>query len=212
MEYPPPGTALVEELDQKLLVQLRDGRKIIGVLRSFDQFANLVLEHAVERIIVGTQYCDIPLGIYVLRGENLVLMGQVDPAKEVPPGLTEVTEPEIRQAIRAEKEAARLKGSMLARFDFLVSAVLGVARASSATGCVLCGMSNNNCPQVLYAHIFVLPCANGSLWAWVFPCRQRKQGQVFCQLNDIMHGMNSVDWPVVVPVWLFGGRMTGLLS
>lgn len=120
MEYPPPGTALVEELDQKLLVQLRDGRKIIGVLRSFDQFANLVLEHAVERIIVGTQYCDIPLGIYVLRGENLVLMGQVDPAKEVPPGLTAVTEPEIRQAIRAEKEAARLKGSMLARFDFLV--------------------------------------------------------------------------------------------
>jgi small nuclear ribonucleoprotein (snRNP)-like protein len=77
MEYPPPGTALVEELDRKLLVQLRDNRKIIGVLRSFDQFANLVLEDAVERIIVGSQYCDVPLGIYVLRGENLVLMGQV---------------------------------------------------------------------------------------------------------------------------------------
>jgi U6 snRNA-associated Sm-like protein LSm1 len=134
MEYPPPGTALVEELDQKLLVQLRDGRKIIGVLRSFDQFANLVLEHAVERIIVGTQYCDIPLGIYVLRGENLVLMGQVDPAKEVPPGLTAVTEPEIRTAIRAEKEAARLKGSMLARFDFLVSGVLGLGASCKRSG------------------------------------------------------------------------------
>jgi U6 snRNA-associated Sm-like protein LSm1 len=133
MEYPPPGTALVEELDQKLLVQLRDGRKIIGVLRSFDQFANLVLEHAVERIIVGNLFCDIPLGIYVLRGENLVLMGQVDPDKEVPPGLTAVTEPEIRQAVRAEKEAARLKGSMLARFDFLVrQAVGGVAAAAAA--------------------------------------------------------------------------------
>ena len=55
-----------------------------------------------ERIIVGTLFCDIPLGIYVLRGENLVLMGQVDPAKEVPPGLTAVTEPEIRQAVRAD--------------------------------------------------------------------------------------------------------------
>lgn len=43
-DVPPPGVAIVEELDKKLLVQLRDGRKIIGILRSFDQFANLVLE------------------------------------------------------------------------------------------------------------------------------------------------------------------------
>jgi U6 snRNA-associated Sm-like protein LSm1 len=43
-DVPPPGVAIVEELDKKLLVQLRDGRKIIGTLRSFDQFANLVLE------------------------------------------------------------------------------------------------------------------------------------------------------------------------
>ncbi|KAF6262523.1 hypothetical protein COO60DRAFT_1495501 [Scenedesmus sp. NREL 46B-D3] len=119
MEYPPPGTALVEELDQKLLIQLRDGRKIIGVLRSFDQFANMVLEHAVERIIVGNLYSDIPLGIYLLRGENLVLMGQVDPGRALPPGLRQVTEAEIRTAMRAEKEEARLKGTMRARMDFL---------------------------------------------------------------------------------------------
>ena len=43
-EVPPPGLALVEELDKLLMVQMRDGRKIIGILRSFDQFANLVLE------------------------------------------------------------------------------------------------------------------------------------------------------------------------
>ncbi|KAF8073045.1 LSM1A [Scenedesmus sp. PABB004] len=119
MDYPPPGTALVEELDKKLLIQLRDGRKIIGVLRSFDQFANLVLEHAVERIIVGGLYADVPLGLYLLRGENLVLLGQVDPAREVPPGLTLVSEPEIRTALQAEKEEARLKGTMRARMDFL---------------------------------------------------------------------------------------------
>ncbi len=38
-DVPPPGTALVEELDKRLLVQLRDGRKLVGILRSFDQFA-----------------------------------------------------------------------------------------------------------------------------------------------------------------------------
>ena len=30
---PPPGAALVEDLDKRLLVQLRDGRKIVGTLR-----------------------------------------------------------------------------------------------------------------------------------------------------------------------------------
>lgn len=64
-DVPLPGMALAEELDQRLLLQLRDGRKVLGVLRSFDQFANLVIEGAVERIIVGEQYGDIPLGLQV---------------------------------------------------------------------------------------------------------------------------------------------------
>ncbi|GAU33003.1 hypothetical protein TSUD_358700 [Trifolium subterraneum] len=47
----------------------------MGTLRSFDQFANAVLEGACERVIVGDLYCDIPLGLYVIRGENVVLIG-----------------------------------------------------------------------------------------------------------------------------------------
>ncbi|KOO53588.1 u6 snRNA-associated sm-like protein lsm1 [Chrysochromulina tobinii] len=60
-----------------MLVQLRDGRKIIGLLRSFDQFANVVLEEAVERIIYEKQFADVPLGLYVIRGENVVLLGEM---------------------------------------------------------------------------------------------------------------------------------------
>mmetsp|Transcript_2322 Transcript_2322/g.6321 ORF Transcript_2322/g.6321 Transcript_2322/m.6321 type:complete len:225 (-) Transcript_2322:109-783(-) len=70
--------ALIEELDHKQLVMLRDGRKIVGLFRSCDQFANLVFQNPYERIIVANQYCDIPLGsIYLVRGENVVLMGRV---------------------------------------------------------------------------------------------------------------------------------------
>lgn len=36
-QHTPPHHATQEELDEKLMVQLRDGRKIMGVLRSFDQ-------------------------------------------------------------------------------------------------------------------------------------------------------------------------------
>ena len=48
-----PGTAsLIEEIDKKLLVVLRDGRTLIGWLRSIDQFANLVL-HRCVLVVVG---------------------------------------------------------------------------------------------------------------------------------------------------------------
>ncbi|XP_050896892.1 uncharacterized protein LOC127103701 [Lathyrus oleraceus] len=42
-------------LPQKLLILLRDGRKLMGTLRSFDQFANAVLEGACERVIVAIE-------------------------------------------------------------------------------------------------------------------------------------------------------------
>ncbi|KDO64964.1 hypothetical protein CISIN_1g0321082mg, partial [Citrus sinensis] len=82
----------------KLLVLLRDGRKLMGTLCSFDQFANAVLEGACERVIVGDLYCDIPLGLYVIRGENVVLIGELDLERdELPPHLTHVSVAEIKR-------------------------------------------------------------------------------------------------------------------
>ena len=115
LDVPPPGTALVEELDKKLLVQLRDGKKIVGILRSFDQFANLVLEAAVERVIVGNLYAEIPLGLYVVRGENVVLLGELDPALDPPAALRKVSEAEIKTAQKAEKEQEKIKSMMKSR-------------------------------------------------------------------------------------------------
>jgi len=39
--------------------------------------ANLVLQDAIERIFVGDIYGDIYAGIYVIRGENVVLLGEI---------------------------------------------------------------------------------------------------------------------------------------
>ncbi|GAB2269061.1 Sm-like protein lsm1b [Dionaea muscipula] len=90
------STSLATYLDRKLLVLLRDGRKLLGTLRSFDQYANAVLEGAYERVIVGDLYSDIPLGLYVIRGENVVLIGEVDVEKEdLPPHMKRVSSAEI---------------------------------------------------------------------------------------------------------------------
>lgn len=64
---------------EKLLVILRDGRKLVGVLRSWDQFANLVLQETVERVYAegAKKYATIPRGLYLVRGENVLLLGEI---------------------------------------------------------------------------------------------------------------------------------------
>lgn len=115
------STSLASYLDKKLLVLLRDGRKLMGTLCSFDQFANAVLEGACERVIVGDLYCDIPLGLYVIRGENVVLIGELDLERdELPPHLTHVSVAEIKRAQKAEREASDLKGSMRSTTPFII--------------------------------------------------------------------------------------------
>ncbi|KAF8455906.1 hypothetical protein BGX38DRAFT_115304 [Terfezia claveryi] len=91
MDAPPPplppqmfttSAQLLDLTDKKLLVSLRDGRKFIGVLRTWDQYANLVLQNTVERIIVDDMYCDIKRGVFIVRGENVLLLGEIDLDKE----------------------------------------------------------------------------------------------------------------------------------
>ncbi|XP_061905588.1 U6 snRNA-associated Sm-like protein LSm1 isoform X1 [Entelurus aequoreus] len=77
MNYVPGTASLIDEIDKKHLVLLRDGRTLIGYLRSIDQFANLVFHQTVERIHVGKKFGDIPRGIFIVRGENVVLLGEI---------------------------------------------------------------------------------------------------------------------------------------
>ncbi|GAA6092814.1 U6 snRNA-associated Sm-like protein LSm1, partial [Tachysurus ichikawai] len=89
----------------KHLVLLRDGRTLIGILRSIDQFANLVLHQTVERIHVGKKFGDIPRGIFVVRGENVVLLGEVDLDKDCDQILQRVSIEEILEEQRVEQQA-----------------------------------------------------------------------------------------------------------
>lgn len=80
--YLPGAASLLEQLDKRILIILRDGRHLVGVLRSFDQFLNLVIEDTSERILMTGIYCDVPLGLYIVRGDNIVLLGEIDAHKE----------------------------------------------------------------------------------------------------------------------------------
>ncbi|RKF80759.1 U6 snRNA-associated Sm-like protein LSm1 [Golovinomyces cichoracearum] len=107
---------------EKLMVALRDGRKLIGTLRSWDQYANLVLQSTVERVFVpplmSSQssslsqqqglYADIPRGVFLVRGENVLLLGEIDLDKDddAPSGY-EIADIEVVQKIAKERKITR---------------------------------------------------------------------------------------------------------
>mmetsp|Transcript_19442 Transcript_19442/g.46042 ORF Transcript_19442/g.46042 Transcript_19442/m.46042 type:complete len:89 (-) Transcript_19442:136-402(-) len=75
---------------------------------SYDQFSNVILNDAVERRVVVAQgichYSDIPLGLYIVRGDSIVLLGQIDAMRE-PQVMKEVSLEEL-DAIREQSTEA----------------------------------------------------------------------------------------------------------
>uniref|UniRef100_A0AAZ3PE90 U6 snRNA-associated Sm-like protein LSm1 n=1 Tax=Oncorhynchus tshawytscha TaxID=74940 RepID=A0AAZ3PE90_ONCTS len=105
MNYMPGTASLIDDIDKKHLVLLRDGRTLIGFLRSIDQFANLVFHQTVERIHVGKKFGDIPRGIFIVRGENVVLLGEIDVDKLCDNVLQQVSIEEILEEQRLQQQA-----------------------------------------------------------------------------------------------------------
>lgn len=93
--------ALIGDIDKQLMVMLRDGRTLIAYLRSLDQFGNLVLHQAFERICVGRQYADIPRGLFVIRGENVLFIGELDFHQPLRVPMIEVS---IEEILKLQKE------------------------------------------------------------------------------------------------------------
>jgi len=119
MHYLTTRTAtLLTELDKRLLVVLRDGRTLIGELSCVDQFANLVLTNSIERIHVGKKFGDIHRGVFIVRGENVVLLGEIDPKKESTSDLEQVSVDDILEEQHRdslEKEEKNKKNDLLRR-------------------------------------------------------------------------------------------------
>ena len=49
--YLPGAASLIEQLDKRIMIILRDGKHLVGKLRSFDHFMNLILEETFERLM-----------------------------------------------------------------------------------------------------------------------------------------------------------------
>lgn len=71
-------------IDTQISIITCDGRNIIGKLRGFDQTINLILTECHERILMmnPAESQRIDLGLYLIRGDNVALIGPFDEAKD----------------------------------------------------------------------------------------------------------------------------------
>jgi len=71
--------ALNEYVDKLVSIITNDGRNIVGKLKGFDQTINVILEKSHERIFSEDQGVVLnPLGLYILRGDNIAVIGELD--------------------------------------------------------------------------------------------------------------------------------------
>jgi U6 snRNA-associated Sm-like protein LSm8 len=80
---PPSSSALTfPTLTEKVTLITVDGRTLIGTLIACDQVTNLVLQDTIERIIRPASDEELsaeqPHGLYLVRGDNVVVCGLVD--------------------------------------------------------------------------------------------------------------------------------------
>ena len=73
-----PLTSLLLLLDKPVLVIMTDGMHIYGILRSVDQFSNLVLDDCFERVFCDNYYTENQLGLHVVQGNTVSMVSDIE--------------------------------------------------------------------------------------------------------------------------------------
>ncbi|CRG92144.1 hypothetical protein PISL3812_09200 [Talaromyces islandicus] len=58
-------------MEKRLFIQLNGNRKVIGILRGYDVFMNIVLDEAIEEKPDGEK---VRIGMVVIRGNSVVML------------------------------------------------------------------------------------------------------------------------------------------
>ncbi|TKY84794.1 hypothetical protein EX895_005874 [Sporisorium graminicola] len=76
-------SALQQYANQRVLVLTQDGRVLVGTLRGSDSVGSIILASSIERIFSADEGVEeVPLGLYVLRGDSICLVGPLDSEKD----------------------------------------------------------------------------------------------------------------------------------
>eukprot|EP01136_Pigoraptor_vietnamica_P043545 Opistho-1_new@19074 len=74
------SSTLENFVNHEVEVITNDGRVIVGKLKGFDQTINVIMEGSHERVFSTTAGVErVPLGLYIVRGDNICVIGTIDP-------------------------------------------------------------------------------------------------------------------------------------
>ncbi|XP_011498223.1 PREDICTED: probable small nuclear ribonucleoprotein G [Ceratosolen solmsi marchali] len=66
---------LKKYMDKKLSLKLNGGRLVMGILRGFDPFMNMVIDESIEECKDGTKN---NIGMVVIRGNSVIMLEALD--------------------------------------------------------------------------------------------------------------------------------------
>ncbi|KAF8348680.1 Sm-like ribonucleoprotein [Amanita rubescens] len=68
-------------VDRRIFLVLQDGRAIVGKMAGYDQRSNVVISECKERVYsIEEGVEEIPLGLYLVKGDMIILIGEIDDA------------------------------------------------------------------------------------------------------------------------------------
>ncbi|EFJ34241.1 hypothetical protein SELMODRAFT_83281, partial [Selaginella moellendorffii] len=78
-------------LAELISVITNDGRNIVGMLKGYDQATNLIIDESHERVYSTTTGVEQHvLGLYIIRGDNIAVVGELDDEMESTLDLTAI--------------------------------------------------------------------------------------------------------------------------
>ena len=69
-----------KQIEKVVKVMTSEGRIFVGVLKSFDQRMNVILDECIEQVFRGKNVGvdEEEMGTYFIRGDNIAVIGEVD--------------------------------------------------------------------------------------------------------------------------------------
>lgn len=68
-------------MEKRVLLVMQDGRVVMGILVGWDQKSNIILSECIERrFSLESGAVDTSLGVYMVKGDQICLVGEVDTA------------------------------------------------------------------------------------------------------------------------------------
>ena len=89
---------LEEYVGETVLVVTNDGRILVGTLRGYDRQTNVILAKCVERVFdadAGIE--EDPVGLYVVKGNNVAAVGLIDVEKDSAIDLSRVSAAPLKE-------------------------------------------------------------------------------------------------------------------